>query len=162
MNIITTIKLTQTKIFPNILETLRKSPPIAILSRECTKDYLIEETGQTIKEGIKIIIPVTSIHNDYKYFKNPHIFMPERFTDENSKYITPDAYMPYGDGPRQCPTRELGEMIVKCTIVSILSKYTMQMEVEREEPAIKINKRFTNEIQLKNVIIKPRTEINNN
>lgn len=141
-------------------ETLRKSPPTAILSRECTKDYLVEETGQVIKQGIKIIIPVSSIHNDLKYFKNPHSFMPERFLEENTKYITDDAYMPFGDGPRSCLARELGQVIVKSAIVSILSMYTLRLgDMEVVEV---VNKCSANEILLKNVIIKPRTEINNN
>jgi len=43
-----------------------------------------------------------SIHNDPKYYPNPEIFDPERFTvDEKSKrkHIT---FFPFGEGPRHC------------------------------------------------------------
>lgn len=149
-----------------IPETLRKCPPNSILTRECTKDYLIEETGQMIKSGIKIIIPISSIHNDAKYFKNPHQFMPERFHEfhENTKYFTPHAYMPFGDtnAPRQCPGRHLGQLIVKSAVVSILSSYTLEFDVAQSSPHnIKMDKCAADEMLTK-VLIKPRTEINNN
>ncbi|XP_063702578.1 probable cytochrome P450 6d5 [Culicoides brevitarsis] len=137
-------------------ETLRKSPPTAIITRECTKDYIIEESGQTIKKGIKVIIPLASIQNDDTYFTNPKDFMPERFLEENEKFIY-DAYMPYGSGSRQCPAKQLSELIVKCAIVNVISSFTILINNEKDDnQPTTINKPHTNETLLKNVIIKPR------
>lgn len=83
--------------------------------------------------------------------------MPERFLEENARYVTEDAYMPFGDGPRLCPARELAQVIVKSAIVAVLSMFTLHL---REN----VSETMTNKCgaNLKNVIIKPRTEINNN
>lgn len=82
-------------------ETLRKYPGLASLNRECTKDYNLPEAELTIKKGMSTIISVMGLHYDPRYFKDPHKFDPERFRKGQETYHR-DAYMPFGEGPRQC------------------------------------------------------------
>lgn len=88
-------------------------PPLAQLSKTCTKSYTVSSTNSefknlsvTVEPGLPIIIPLLGLHMDPKYFPSPEKFMPERFLDKDNdhKYI----YMPFGTGPRAC----LGTFII--------------------------------------------------
>lgn len=87
--------------FP-LIETLRKYPPLIALNREVTEPYTLPGTSITLEKGLKIIIPVNSIHYDPRHFPNPFDFDPERFSEENERKIPPNVYNPFGDGPRIC------------------------------------------------------------
>jgi cytochrome P450 family 6 len=91
-----------------MLESLRKYPPVPVLSRECTKDYKIPNTDLVIRKGTDIKIPIMSLHRDPEIYENPHDFIPERFLDSpngNSRLDEQKSlifYSPFGDGPRHC------------------------------------------------------------
>lgn len=89
-----------------VSETLRKWPPAVILDRTCTKPYQLvnESNGQKIQinRGEDLWIPVLGLHRDPKYFPNPDVFDPERFSLENRHTIQPFTYIPFGVGPRNC------------------------------------------------------------
>lgn len=83
-------------------ETLRKWSPASIIERKCNKAYTVENTGGTkveIKPGDGIWIPLSSIHNDEKYFPNAENFDPERFADENKDTIRCGTFIPFSIGP---------------------------------------------------------------
>lgn len=84
------------------LETMRKYPLFPILSRICTKTYRVPQTNIIIEKGTEVIIPVSGLHRDAKYYSNPEIYDPERFNDEISKQRHNYVYLPFGEGPRNC------------------------------------------------------------
>lgn len=43
-----------------------------------------------------------SLHNDPKYFSDPEVFKPERFSLEEKAKRPAGVYFPFGDGPRIC------------------------------------------------------------
>lgn len=85
-----------------ISESLRMYPPVCVLFRQCTKNFVIPGTKVTIEHGTQVIIPVHALQNDPLYFPFPEKFDPERFSDENILQKTKHIYMPFGEGPRQC------------------------------------------------------------
>lgn len=77
------------------------------LDRKCVKEYTItrENDGKSdlkIETGTLVSIPVLGIHRNGDYYDNPNKFDPERFSDENKKFIKPYTYLPFGVGPRNC------------------------------------------------------------
>lgn len=88
--------------FHLITETLRKYPPLIVLNRECTEDYLIPGTKTQVTSGTQVTIPVWSIHHDWRNYPNPEVFDPERFLGKNKQSIPNGAYLPFGEGPRYC------------------------------------------------------------
>jgi cytochrome P450 len=56
----------------------------------------------TIPKGATVFIPIIGIHFDEKYWKNPKKFDPERFTQDEIAKRPSNAYIPFGDGPRNC------------------------------------------------------------
>jgi cytochrome P450 family 6 len=85
-----------------INETLRKYPPLPLLTRKCVRDYKIPGTDLIIEKGTGILIPVLGIHYDKEYYPDPEKFDPERFTEENKKSRHHYAHLPFGEGPRIC------------------------------------------------------------
>jgi cytochrome P450 family 6 len=88
--------------FVYLTETLRKYPPVAFLSRKCTKDYTIPDTDLVVEKGIQVVIPVLGLHRDPKYFPDPEKFDPERFNDEAKRSRPHYVYLPFGEGQRIC------------------------------------------------------------
>jgi len=56
----------------------------------------------TIEKGQKLIIPIHSLHYDPKYYNDPEVFNPERFSLEEKCKRPSGVYLPFGDGPRIC------------------------------------------------------------
>lgn len=56
----------------------------------------------TIEKGQKIVIPMSSIHHDPKYYPDPNVFDPERFTKEEKSKRPNCTFIPFGEGPRHC------------------------------------------------------------
>lgn len=72
------------------------------LLREATKNYKVPNESLLIEKGQKIIIPMYNIHHDPKYYSNPYIFDPERFSTEKKSKRLNGTFIPFGDGPRCC------------------------------------------------------------
>lgn len=83
-------------------ESLRKYPPVPIITRKCTRDYNVVDSDIAIKKGLMILIPVIGIHYDPDYYPDPEKFDPERFSVENKQSRHQYSFLPFGGGPRIC------------------------------------------------------------
>ncbi|XP_053691358.1 probable cytochrome P450 6d4 [Sabethes cyaneus] len=106
-------------------ETLRKYPGLPILNRECTEEYRVPDSGEVIKKGTQLIIPLLGISMDEKYFPEPERYLPERFDDASKRYDE-KAYFPFGDGPRYCIGYRWGIVVAKIGLILLLSKYNFE------------------------------------
>lgn len=70
--------------------------------RLCVKDYNIPGTDITIERNTQIFLPIYALHRDEEYYPDAEKFDPERFSIENKHKIPNYAYMPFGEGPRNC------------------------------------------------------------
>lgn len=94
-----------------VSEVLRKWPVSLATDRACNKDYDYEcpKTGErvAIKKGDLIRISMCALQRDPKYFENPEVLNPERFSAENKSKIEIGTYFPFGLGPRNCIGKNL-------------------------------------------------------
>lgn len=97
--------------------------PIFQLLRKASRDYKIPGTELTIRKGTLTLIPTYSIHMDPEHYPEPRKFDPERFSDENKKNRHPMAYLPFGDGPRNCIGLRFGLMQTKVALIKLLINY---------------------------------------
>lgn len=84
------------------IETLRKYPPALASLRVALHDYKIPESKHVIKKGVQIMIPSIAMHHDDRYWKNPDDFYPEHFSSEETAARPSMAFIPFGEGPRNC------------------------------------------------------------
>ncbi|MCH9660777.1 MAG: cytochrome P450 [Bacteroidetes bacterium] len=90
-------KLTYTKAV--IDESMRLYPPAWITDRENLEDDNL--AGYTIRKDTLVGISFYELHRHPEYWKNPDVFIPERFLGEDKKE-TAGIYYPFGAGPRLC------------------------------------------------------------
>nr|QSD59127.1 CYP370A15 [Diaphanosoma celebensis]QST15067.1 CYP370A5 protein [Diaphanosoma celebensis] len=74
-----------------------------------TKETRIK--GFTVPKGSIVSINIHSVHNEVAYWKDPHVFRPERHLDARGKVIRTDHFLPFGAGKRLC----IGESLAKNT-----------------------------------------------
>ena len=81
-----------------------------------------------MKKGTIVIVPFNANAVSTKYFANPYIFDPDRFTAENMKKIDKMAYHPFGFGKRGCFGQYLGVLIIKLILVHLLEDYSIEFD----------------------------------
>lgn len=109
-------------------ETLRKYPPVPLLTRKCTKTYKVPNSDLVIEKGKHVLIPIYSYHNDPEYFPEPEKFDPERFSKANKDKIRPFSYIPFGEGPRNCIGLRFGNMQAKVGLVILLKNFEFTLD----------------------------------
>uniref|UniRef100_A0A1L8E4F1 Putative cytochrome n=1 Tax=Nyssomyia neivai TaxID=330878 RepID=A0A1L8E4F1_9DIPT len=115
-----------------INETIRMYPGLPLFNRMCTKDYPIPGTDYVIEKGTPIIVSLLGLQMDPKYFPEPEKFKPNRFDKGNEDFV-PNAFYPFGDGPRNCIAQRMGKIVVKVALVMLLSKYDFHC-MESDKP----------------------------
>lgn len=110
-------------------ETLRKYPVVPFNFRIANRDYKFADSDLLVPKGARIFFPVLGFHRDPEIYENPMEFKPERFLDSSVGGGRSEGTfsIPLGDGPRICVGMRLGKFTVKIGIVTILSKFNIEL-----------------------------------
>jgi cytochrome P450 family 6 len=119
-----------------LLETLRLYSPIGQLFRICAADYKVDGMNFTIEKGMPIIIPVHAIHHDSRYYYDPELFNPDRFSSEEVKKRPHYSFLPFGSGPRNCVGERFGLMQSKLGIATIIKNFRLSLHEETRYPLL--------------------------
>ncbi len=58
----------------------------------------VKFNNYVIPKGTLALVSLYSLHMDEQYWKDPHVFRPERFLDEYGLFIHHEHFMPFGSG----------------------------------------------------------------
>ncbi|XP_039312723.1 cytochrome P450 6k1-like [Solenopsis invicta] len=117
-------------------ETLRKYPPLPILNRICTEEINLPTTNIRLPKGTLITIPLLGIHRDPSIYPDPDKFDPERFNADKVEKRHPYAFIPFGEGPRNCIGSRFGYLQTKVGLVYLLSKYKFKLHSRTPVPLV--------------------------
>ncbi|XDV50373.1 hypothetical protein PO909_019443 [Leuciscus waleckii] len=90
----------------------------------------------SVQKGTRVIINLWSLHHDEKEWKNPELFDPGRFLNEEGDGLgCPSAsYLPFGAGVRVCLGEALAKMELFLFLSWILQRFTLEMPTGKPLP----------------------------
>lgn len=128
-------------------EALRRWTLAVVTDRSVNKPYVLE-TGDgnkvQLNVGDGIWFPLDAIHMDPKYYPNPDVFDPERFSDANKGGIQSGTYFPFGVGPRNCIGSRFALMGVKLIIFHLIRNFKLEISEHTQHPLKLLNGPSTN------------------
>jgi len=98
-----------------LTESMRIFPPVWAITRRVINHYKID--NYLVPSDSTIFMSQYVIQNDPRFFPEPGIFNPERWTHENVKEREKFTYFPFGGGPRLC----IGEPFAWLEVVMVLA-----------------------------------------
>lgn len=114
-NAFTTESLMKKSFTANVIkEAMRLHSPAWAMDRQALEDDGFKDYSWP--KGTLIILYITGLHRNSKYWDRPDSFLPERFDDANAKNF---AYYPFGAGPRLC----IGEHFAMMEMALIVRKF---------------------------------------
>lgn len=112
-----------------IKETLRMFPPaIGVFLRQATENTVLG--GYPIPRGGLVGISSFITHRDPRWFTDPERFDPERFLSPRLEQIPPEAYFPFGMGPRVC----IGQSFAMTEMILIVSTILQRCNITLANP----------------------------
>ncbi|HEY4235110.1 MAG TPA: cytochrome P450 [Lacipirellulaceae bacterium] len=116
-----------------VKETLRHRPPaIGIFSREVSEP--VEIGGYLLPKGALVHAMSYNVHHDERWFDSPESFDPDRFSPERIDRIPPNAYFPFGIGPRICIGYNFARMEMVLVAILLMQRFVLTPAPGQIEP----------------------------
>jgi cytochrome P450 len=84
--------------------------------------------GYRIPKGTLLSASINYIHRDKQIWKDPDVFRPERFLEEESAGRHAFAYIPFSAGPHTCLGNKFSLLEQKIFYVKLLQQFTLDLE----------------------------------
>ncbi|XP_026675536.1 cytochrome P450 4C1-like isoform X1 [Ceratina calcarata] len=107
-----------------IKESLRLYPVAPFLSRSLEEAVTL--SNYLIPAHTIVNVHLYDTHRDPKFWPNPDVFDPERFTPENSHGRHPYSYIPFSAGPRNCIGQKFAMLELKATLAYLLFNFAFE------------------------------------
>ncbi len=106
-------------------ESMRLYPPAYGMGREAVKEC--EIGGYRVPRGAQVFMFQWVTQRDARFFPEPEVFRPERWTEEFSNSLPKYAYFPFGGGPRTCIGNYFATMEIILLLATIGQRYRMSL-----------------------------------
>jgi cytochrome P450 len=104
-----------------VAETLRLYPPVWVFDRSPLRD--IDVAGYRIPRGANVLLSPWVVLRDPRVWESPDEFRPGRFAQSGAP--PRGAYLPFGDGPRQCVGNRFAEAEIALVLATMLPLVSM-------------------------------------
>ena len=128
-------------------ETLRLYPPITFIPRVALRNAKVGP--RKLRRGALVMIAPWTLHRHKLYWKDPHVFRPERFLSEQAEQ-TPGAYIPFGQGNHTCVGAGFAQAESALIISRLIRRFDFLMtNTEPVRPAARLTTRPVKQITYK-------------
>ncbi|EZA57411.1 hypothetical protein DMN91_009128 [Ooceraea biroi] len=120
-----------------INESMRLVHVLGFMSKMCTEEFELKGSDGLacrVKPGTEIVIPVQGLHEDPRYWENPKVFDPERFSPERKHTIQKFVFLPFGEGPRICVGMRMAQLQMKACLAAFLRKFSLELSPKTQLP----------------------------
>ncbi|WP_068071202.1 cytochrome P450 [Novosphingobium lentum] len=104
-------------------EALRMVPPVPTTPRRALRDFTY--MGFCIPAGTPVAINGAATHADPRYWPEPDVFDPLRFTPDNAAKRHKYAWIPFGGGAHMCIGLHFATMQIKVLMAHLLTRYAI-------------------------------------
>jgi len=106
-------------------EVLRLYPTIYTVVRRPIEDYTVEHEGRRhrIPKGSYVIASQYLLQRDPRFWRDPEVFDPDRWTPERAAEVVPNTYFPFGAGQRHCLGEGMAWMEIMLTLAALLPRW---------------------------------------
>jgi cytochrome P450 len=108
-------------------EAMRLYPPAYRISRTVIETCKLGDVE--IKAGAELVIPQWAIHRSSRYYVDPEVFRPERWSSDLMATLPHFAYLPFGGGPRTCIGNTFGMAENRFVVSQILRHFKFEAPV---------------------------------
>ncbi|XP_041974013.1 cytochrome P450 6B5-like [Aricia agestis] len=109
-------------------EASRMYPALGYIVRECVHDSVLPAGNIKIEKGTTVFIPIFAVHHDEKFYPDPEVFKPERFSRDNKSDLVDKAFLPFGKGNRICIGMRYATLQAKAGLVQLLRNFDIKTE----------------------------------
>lgn len=106
-------------------EVLRLCPPVWVAPRRALED--VELGGKFVPKGAHVLISQYVTQRDPRYFKEPDLFNPDRWSNDFEKSLPRGAYFPFGAGTRKCLGDQFAILEGRVIILEIARRFRLDL-----------------------------------
>ena len=132
-----------------VRESMRLYPPAWTLGRQAINDYNLDD--YVIPAKSIILMSQYVMHRNPKYFPEPDLFYPERWTRETRIQLPRFSYFPFGGGIRGCIGEAFAWMEGTLIVATVCSRWRMLHEPNHKvelKPLITLRPKYGMKMQL--------------
>jgi cytochrome P450 len=111
-------------------EAMRLYPPVWSIGRIVEEEYQIGD--YTIPKDSALFMSQYVMHRNPKYYDNPEVFNPDRWTDEFKRRLPRFSYFPFGGGLRGCIGEPFAWQEGIMLIATISSYWKMKLHPDQQ------------------------------
>ena len=122
-----------------LCEVQRASGLIGLVGTSAIRDMTI--AGYRVPKGTFVSPNLGKLHLDEREWSEPEKFKPERFLDEDGKFVgwnKLQGFLPFSVGRRECPGQSLAKIMMFTFASVLLHRFTFEVPEGVEKPSTKV------------------------
>jgi cytochrome P450 len=108
-----------------VKEAMRLYPPAYGVGREAAREC--EVGGYRVPTGMQVFAFQWVVQRDPRWYDEPDVFRPERWSEETAARLPRFAYFPFGGGPRACIGNTFAMMEAVLILATVAQRFRLRL-----------------------------------